>query len=161
MYSVPFGKVGISKGVSTTPFSLLLTPCIPVGKKAQPLWGEEESTGTGRRAATRCEVCFCFICYPLLLEYKTKFYIYIKKKGGNDRFRTCDPRLAKAMLYQLSYVPSLKKSLFVPPFAKNGQSNFYKKISKTKIKIKIRRVGYGRFELPTSPLSGVRSNQLS
>ena len=28
-----------------------------------------------------------------------------KKNGGNDRFRTCDPRLAKAMLYQLSYVP--------------------------------------------------------
>ena len=25
--------------------------------------------------------------------------------GGNDRFRTRDPRLAKAMLYQLSYVP--------------------------------------------------------
>jgi hypothetical protein len=28
-----------------------------------------------------------------------------QKHGGNDRFRTCDPRLAKAMLYQLSYVP--------------------------------------------------------
>ena len=33
--------------------------------------------------------------------------------GGNDRFRTCDPRLAKAMLYQLSYVPY---SLYFVPF---------------------------------------------
>ena len=25
--------------------------------------------------------------------------------GGCDRFRTCDPCLAKALLYQLSYAP--------------------------------------------------------
>ena len=41
--------------------------------------------------------------------------------------------LAKHALYQLSYGPSLLKAV----------------------------VGPGRFELPTSPLSGVRSNQLS
>lgn len=51
--------------------------------------------------------------------------------GGADRDRTGDPLLAKQVLSQLSYSPSL------------------------------RMVGLGRFELPTSPLSGVRSNQLS
>ena len=51
--------------------------------------------------------------------------------GGADRDRTGDPLLAKQVLSQLSYSP-----LTVV-------------------------VGLGRFELPTSPLSGVRSNQLS
>ena len=51
--------------------------------------------------------------------------------GGADRDRTGDPLLAKQVLSQLSYSPV------------------------------VRMVGLGRFELPTSPLSGVRSNQLS
>jgi hypothetical protein len=51
--------------------------------------------------------------------------------GGADRDRTGDPLLAKQVLSQLSYSP-------LPSV-----------------------VGLGRFELPTSPLSGVRSNQLS
>ena len=54
-----------------------------------------------------------------------------KGSGGADRDRTGDPLLAKQVLSQLSYSPVL------------------------------RMVGLGRFELPTSPLSGVRSNQLS
>ncbi len=53
--------------------------------------------------------------------------------GGADRDRTGDPSLAKRMLSQLSYSPILERNM----------------------------VGLGRFELPTSPLSGVRSNQLS
>ena len=53
------------------------------------------------------------------------------RSGGADRDRTGDPLLAKQVLSQLSYSPVL------------------------------RMVGLGRFELPTSPLSGVRSNQLS
>jgi hypothetical protein len=58
--------------------------------------------------------------------------------GGADRDRTGDPLLAKQVLSQLSYSPD-----GVPkPAAKNV-------------------VGLGRVELPTSPLSGVRSNQLS
>ncbi len=52
--------------------------------------------------------------------------------GGASRDRTDDPLLAKQVLSQLSYGPN------------------------TRIL-----VGLGRFELPTSPLSGVRSNQLS
>jgi hypothetical protein len=55
--------------------------------------------------------------------------------GGADRDRTDDPLLAKQVLSQLSYSP---------------------------IKVHLAKmVGLGRFELPTSPLSGVRSNQLS
>ena len=55
--------------------------------------------------------------------------------GGADRDRTGDPLLAKQVLSQLSYSPL------------SG--------------IAATMVGLGRFELPTSPLSGVRSNQLS
>ena len=55
----------------------------------------------------------------------------VPKSGGADRDRTGDPLLAKQVLSQLSYSPILNM------------------------------VGLGRFELPTSPLSGVRSNQLS
>ena len=51
------------------------------------------------------------------------------QKNGADRVRTDDSRLAKPVLYQLSYSPNM--------------------------------VGLGRLELPTSRLSGVRSNQLS
>ena len=55
----------------------------------------------------------------------------IKKLGGARRSRTDDLMLAKHALYQLSYGPQ--------------------KVM----------VGPGRLELPTSRLSGVRSNQLS
>ena len=55
----------------------------------------------------------------------------IPELGGADRDRTGDPLLAKQVLSQLSYSPITGV------------------------------VGLGRFELPTSPLSGVRSNQLS
>jgi len=55
--------------------------------------------------------------------------------GGADRDRTDDPLLAKQVLSQLSYSPI--------------------RVSAAEM------VGLGRFELPTSPLSGVRSNQLS
>ena len=51
--------------------------------------------------------------------------------GGADRVRTDDLRLAKPALSQLSYSPDATL------------------------------VGLGRFELPTSRLSGVRSNRLS
>ena len=54
--------------------------------------------------------------------------------GGADRDRTGDPLLAKQVLSQLSYSP-IGSALIM--------------------------VGLGRLELPTSPLSGVRSNHLS
>ena len=55
------------------------------------------------------------------------------KFGGAERDRTADPLLAKQVLSQLSYSPTSQAEM----------------------------VGLGRVELPTSPLSGVRSNQLS
>ena len=63
----------------------------------------------------------------------------IEKYGGAERDRTVDPLLAKQVLSQLSYSPNV--------------------ISIADDAVKV--VGLGRFELPTSPLSGVRSNQLS
>ncbi len=53
--------------------------------------------------------------------------------GGAGRDRTDDLKLAKLPLSQLSYGPIRRRTM----------------------------VGLGRFELPTSRLSGVRSNQLS
>jgi hypothetical protein len=60
-----------------------------------------------------------------------------ESSGGAERDRTVDPLLAKQVLSQLSYSPTTRAQL-------SGKM-----------------VGLGRFELPTSPLSGVRSNQLS
>ena len=62
------------------------------------------------------------------------------KNGGGDRDRTYDLLRARQALSQLSYTP------------KNGFPglHFKKKV-----------VGLDRFELSTSRLSGVRSNQLS
>ena len=67
--------------------------------------------------------------------------------GGADRDRTDDLRLAKPALSQLSYSPALPEA-----FQLLGHHNFSPSIQM---------VGLGRVELPTSPLSGVRSNQLS
>ncbi len=58
--------------------------------------------------------------------------------SGADRSRTDGLRLARAALSQLSYSPIASRR----PHHRN-------------------QVGLGRVELPTSPLSGVRSNQLS
>jgi hypothetical protein len=57
--------------------------------------------------------------------------------GGASRDRTDDPLLAKQVLSQLSYGPIIDQ------------------LDLSQM------VGLGRVELPTSPLSGVRSNQLS
>ena len=81
--------------------------------------------------------------------------------GGADRDRTDDPLLAKQMLSQLSYSP-------LAGFAgmKNDELRIKNRPPGPEFFILnseffIRVVGLGRFELPTSRLSGVRSNQLS
>ena len=63
--------------------------------------------------------------------------------GGARRDRTDDLMLAKHALYQLSYGP------YRAGF-RSASSSVVQRV-----------VGPGRFELPTSRLSGVRSNQLS
>ena len=59
--------------------------------------------------------------------------------GGAERDRTADPLLAKQVLSQLSYSPNRSDLCQIQP----------------------KMVGPGRLELPTSRLSGVRSNHLS
>ena len=71
--------------------------------------------------------------------------------GGADRDRTGDPLLAKQVLSQLSYSPLLVSSERRIAFrATLGPRRCCGTIM----------VGLGRLELPTSPLSGVRSNHL-
>ena len=67
-----------------------------------------------------------------------------RRESGDEGIRTPDPKLAKLVLSQLSYTPE-------------GCSTTRRRIDVFGRK----RVGLGRFELPTSRLSGVRSNQLS
>ena len=67
-----------------------------------------------------------------------------RNAGGADRDRTGDPLLAKQVLSQLSYGPEKHCSCSLKELV--GLKGM---------------VGLGRFELPTSRLSGVRSNQLS
>ncbi|CAN0603564.1 unnamed protein product, partial [Ectocarpus sp. 12 AP-2014] len=62
------------------------------------------------------------------------------RNGGAKRDRTADLLRARQALSQLSYGPNTKFT----------QISYYRNL-----------VGLGRLELPTSPLSGVRSNQLS
>ena len=68
------------------------------------------------------------------------------KNGGGERARTVDPLRARQVLSQLSYTPM--KTLSVP-------ANFCDQLCGIYL------VGLDRFELSTSRLSGVRSNQLS
>ena len=68
------------------------------------------------------------------------------KNGGGERARTVDPLRARQVLSQLSYTPM--KSLPVSAIFCGQLCGIYL-------------VGLDRFELSTSRLSGVRSNQLS
>ena len=67
------------------------------------------------------------------------------KNGGGERARTVDPLRARQVLSQLSYTPM--KSFSVSAFSDHSSGKCL--------------VGLDRFELSTSRLSGVRSNQLS
>ena len=68
--------------------------------------------------------------------------------GGADRVRTGDIRLAKPALSQLSYNPKSNVDFGLLTTAIGNSYNRHL-------------VGHTRVELVTSPLSGVRSNQLS
>ncbi len=86
--------------------------------------------------------------------------------GGAMRDRTADLLRAKQALSQLSYSPiyHFHQSIYCHNFAlieaKESEAYismwaFFQRRAGQNL------VGLGRFELPTSPLSGVRSNQLS
>ena len=79
-----------------------------------------------------------------------------RKSGGADRDRTDDPLLAKQVLSQLSYSPGSE----VRGQKAEGRSQTAARSACCPHTSDVM-VGLGRFELPTSRLSGVRSNQLS
>ena len=94
--------------------------------------------------------------------------------GGAERDRTADPLLAKQVLSQLSYSPSLSGTLRTMAGRQVDQTAYarFRVMQYTFLLVSsvnefdppesIRYVvGLGRIELPTSRLSGVRSNQLS
>ena len=74
------------------------------------------------------------------------------KAGGADRDRTDDLKLAKLALSQLSYGPD---SNLIQISAWGGSPSPSRGAARRRL------VGPGRFERPTSRLSGVRSNHLS
>jgi hypothetical protein len=76
--------------------------------------------------------------------------------GGADRARTDDPLLAKQVLSQLSYSPP--SELWIVDYQLPDPSTSQSTIRNLKPPTL---VGLGRVELPTSRLSGVRSNHLS
>ena len=94
--------------------------------------------------------------------------------GGAERDRTADPLLAKQVLSQLSYSPSLNGTLRTMAGRQVDQTAYarFRVMQYTFLLVSsvnefdppesIRYVvGLGRIELPTSRLSGVRSNHLS
>jgi hypothetical protein len=83
----------------------------------------------------------------LVLDFVDSLVLESKRYriGGAKRDRTADPLRARQVLSQLSYSPSVRLS----PLA-HCHVYHYGKV-----------VGLGGLEPPTSPLSGVRSNQLS
>ena len=82
------------------------------------------------------------------------------QNGGAMRDRTADLLDANQTLSQLSYSPLIPSDDFCFNRGETAcrEARFTNVLS-TKSKTKM--VGLGRLELPTSPLSGVRSNQLS
>ena len=100
-----------------------------------------------------------------------------REYGGAERDRTADPLLAKQVLSQLSYSPALYTSLSRREVGQTGRTadaqkrlsqymspprRMSKRLSTSPpIRIPSAMVGLGRVELPTSRLSGVRSNHLS
>ncbi len=98
--------------------------------------------------------------------FNTKLFEAIMNNGsgGAKQDRTADLLRARQALSQLSYspieypLPDYSVNLFNP---NRNTLNVPMHISITLEKIGKDLVGLGRLELPTSPLSGVRSNQLS
>ena len=82
---------------------------------------------------------------------------HASRGGGGDRIRTDDPLLAKQVLSQLSYSPRSTGRLEV----RRRKVEVRHDILPSALILLTWLVGLGRFELPTSRLSGVRSNQLS
>jgi hypothetical protein len=81
--------------------------------------------------------------------------------GGADRVRTDDPLLAKQVLSQLSYSPGSEsrsqKAEIRNDLQKYARDRSGSLLLLSAFALLLGLVGLGRFELPTSRLSGVRS----
>ncbi len=84
------------------------------------------------------------------------WFISIARYGGARRDRTDDLMLAKHALYQLSYGPIIRSPNQESVKVAVRASHVTARNPKQRLE---RVVGPGRLELPTSRLSGVRSNQ--
>ena len=112
---------------------------------------------------------FILELFTLSLQLGQTSLSRIKNNGGATRDRTADLMNANHALSQLSYSPNnLRTHLphnklacqgFLYRGSLRGSIIHYATIKLTKRKESL--VGLGGFEPPTSPLSGVRSNQLS
>ena len=92
-----------------------------------------------------------FTPYFLLLTFHGLY------SGGGKRIRTADHLVANQALSQLSYTPN-KKTILKSETLNPKLFCFEIRYSNFEF---VFLVGLGRFELPTSRLSGVRSNHLS
>ena len=106
-----------------------------------------------KRSETSVTLARAQVCLRLLFP-ASSVSSFERQYGGADRDRTGDPLLAKQVLSQLSYSP-----VHGPPMNRRPVSSGA--ISRRSTVHDVKVVGLGRVELPTSPLSGVRSNQLS
>ena len=97
------------------------------------------------------------LAYPRHHESLRKLKI---RTGGGERVRTDDLRLAKPALSQLSYTPFAKRKANQQVSLTALEEANKNPLAKTN-HLSSDVVGLGRFELPTSRLSGVRSNPVS
>ena len=85
--------------------------------------------------------------------------------GGDERNRTADPLLARQVLSQLSYTPTVheagRKMLEAGFVAGISFANSSLTLASCLLSLASCLVGLGGLEPPTSRLSGVRSDQLS
>ena len=86
--------------------------------------------------------------------FTTCFLLLNALFGGGKRIRTADHLVANQALSQLSYTPKNQSQ------APDPKLQFFQLPLET-CDLRLFLVGLGRFELPTSRLSGVRSNHLS
>jgi hypothetical protein len=114
--------------------------------------------------SSRCQRCQRIPKDPKLCQGpQTAPHPVPDRNGGARRDRTDDLLLAKQALSQLSYGPALNRRIRSnagsDPTRDEGQRG--RSTSGSRSTRPSRMVGLGRLELPTSRLSGVRSNHLS
>jgi hypothetical protein len=127
------------------------TPRESLSRLAARPFPRRKLTHSGLRVAAKGEDNI-----PFSPRHGSAALFVLREARGADRDRTDDLRLAKPALSQLSYSPVLvgRRGTNPPPAAQRRELIRLGRGDRTL-------VGQGRVELPTSRLSGVRSNHLS